>query len=437
MKENKKPLALYQISSVPIMPMVLSILGKLGITVLVSVISSYVLSTTENKINDTPFWMNIGQYIKIGVCIICIGLLAYTIIHCIRKGTVTWWLNIIICALFVGAVIAGLPFDALYKLANRNTAILSGLGIVIGAIGSNASKPDKKQYWTIAILLCLAFCVITVTIQTVYTRVPGVVGKTVDEAETILLEKDIGIKLEKGEIISDTNREWIVTAQDPKKNSIHNKFFPVLLTVEEPVPHVSIDEIHTDDEKTPNIEEQEDEEVNITSLPTIPKYSELFEEKDTALEDITGRHLAYFGPSDKYAEAGGYETEKCSGIKVYYRINGFVLTSLYYNSVNQRRWVYLPEASIDSPVRKTIELTRKELSTQKGMINRTISPYWAPVNEIKEQNNTYVLNEGTSVNIFFTDEKGQFAFVEFAADKNGNEKARMWVPIESIDFSVE
>ena len=200
MKENKKPLALYQISSVPIMPMVLSILGKLGITVLVSVISSYVLSTTENKINDTPFWMNIGQYIKIGVCIICIGLLAYTIIHCIRKGTVTWWLNIIICALFVGAVIAGLPFDALYKLANRNTAILSGLGIVIGAIGSNASKPDKKQYWTIAILLCLAFCVITVTIQTVYTRVPGVVGKTVDEAETILLEKDIGIKLEKGEI---------------------------------------------------------------------------------------------------------------------------------------------------------------------------------------------------------------------------------------------
>ena len=430
MKE-KKPLALLQMSPAPVMPIVLSILGKLGITVLVTIISSYVLSTTENKISDIPFWVNIGQYIKIGICVICTALLVYTIIHCIRKGTVTWWHNIIICALFVGAIIAGLPFDTLYKLANRNTAILSGLGIVIGAIGSNSSKPDKKQYWTIAILLCLAFCVITVTIQTVYTRVPSVIGKTVDEAETILLEKDIGIKLEKGEVISDTNREWIVTAQDPKKNSIHNKFYPVLLTVEEPVLTI----IDTNNEGTSNIEEQEEETVNtVPSLPTIPKYSELFDEKDTALEDIAGRHLAYFGPNDKYAEAGGYETEKCSGIKVYYRINGFVLTSLYYNSVNQRRWVYLPEASIDSPVRKTIELTRTELSTQKGIIKRTISPYWAPVNEIKEQHNTYVLNEGTSVNIFFTDEKCQFAFVEFAVDKNGNEKARMWVPMDCIDF---
>lgn len=173
-----------------------------------------------------------------------------------------------------------------------------------------------------------------------------------------------------------------------------------------------------------------------TSIPTIPPVYALFEEKDAIFEPSTGRYLARFGPGEEYLEAGGYETNKCRDIKVLYRKDGWILVSLYYKSVNQRRWVYFKDTCIDTAVRKTVEQIYESMTAYPRTITKTISPYWAPINDNKQKHDTYVLTKGTKVETYFTDNDGKFAFAEFAVDKNGK-KVRMWIPLDCLEIENE
>ena len=422
--------------------------------ILVCVEIAILLCLPTRKILDYMEQNNFGAYIIYAICFALAIWLIYTIYHCIHEKEITGRNIVSICtSLGILAVIGltnGSILETMYRLSTGLSIICGVVAVVFAAIGICRNQQNKQVSvaLNIAIIVTVTLCVILLGVALAYSRVPSVNRKTVGEAETILLEKGFRVSLDNNEKINNENRLLLVDEQIPDPNTIHCKFIPVILNVEEPTPipdpptpsPTTSDSPEPDNPTPPPIIPDPVEPDTPTPptipVPTIPKYTEIFKEKNTALEEVSGRHLAHFGPGDDYPEAYGYETNKCSSIKVYYRINGWVLTSLYYNSVNQRRWVYLPEGSIDSPVRKDMKPLYEDISSIKGKVKKSTASYWAPIDESKQQHDTYVLNKGDLVDIYFMDEEGEFVFAEFKVDKTDgkNGKARMWIPLDCIDF---
>ena len=408
-------------NSIGIVSFFFSLIKDIVICFITGAIVSIIIPATGYPTIDISVFGNIGQYIKIAVGVVCLVLLCAVIIYCFIRNTLKWPFVVAIIVLFVIALIMGVPFENLYKLSNQNGALLSYFGIVTGVL---AVYITKSKRWGVIIALSLAFCSVMITIQMAYARVPGVVGKTFEDAETILLEKDFNVKIMDGETIEDDYNQWIVIAQAPSKNAIHNRYTPVVLTI---------------DRGTADIDGTGDN-VGVTwdDVPILS--AKCSEPIPLSFKSDNSQFNSRFGPNDNFAEAGAFGNGNTRTITAYYKENEMVLTEIkpIPGSLGTNRWVYVPFDSLAEDKREQIMEIHGEMKYINGKINQAAFTYWEP----KEKNekskvkcDRYELNKDTPVRVYF--QENDFAFVEFTAvhkkDKT-TDLVRLWVYKKDIDL---
>ena len=171
-------------------------------------------------------------------------------------------------------------------------------------------------------------------------------------------------------------------------------------------------------------------------LNSIPFFSQYYPPQETDYTNLSSdEFLSYAGPGTTYVQ-DTWEKAKCANniIRMFFREDGYVLTSMYYEALGHRIWTYIPERFVDNSMVKKVK-PASDITGYPGKINRMTYPIWAPDVQAPSECDWYRLEKGTQVKVYFKEDNYVLAeFYSASKFKGRTGTVQMWLPIDAIDF---